>query len=377
MSYKIALILNGDRSLSSFPSACNAGRLLSKNGYEVTFFLPIDMKIDCVVECAEFVRFRRTRPAFMGIFKVLVTHARRYDLLIAFDSAELISSGLIGVIYKIPFVFFSLEIIGSDQIKTIKGRIIKYIEIFFSKKAAFIIVQDEVRKKLIKNTYEIYDNRIFCLPNSYIGIIKKTTNYLRDKFNIPNNKVIVLYAGGIESWAIDRSLIDAVCEWGDEYVLVLHGWSRCGYLHELKPLIDKVNYSKERIYLSLDMLNEEEYGACVSSANIGLAWYKKDLSENVAKIGLSSGKCASFLRCGLPVIVPSYLEGIGELVSKYQFGISADNEFKIKDAVALIMKNYQTYRDNAFNFCLNFLDYEKGFNDVLPEIHVLTRRKRR
>lgn len=370
MKYKIALILNADRQLNTYPSVYNTANLLLKNGFDVSLFIPEHIESGFDNWGVEIVRFKKTRPVVIGIFKTLFSQAKKYDLFIAFHSEELIATGLIGTIFRIPYIYFCLEIIDHDQIKTIKSRIKKSAEIFFNNKSVFTIVQDENRKNLIMSANNIDKNKILCVPNSYIGIIKEKTNYLRDKFNIPKGKIIVLYTGGIESWALDRMLIESTFEWGNEYVLVLHGWSRDGYLRILEPYIDKINATEKKIYLSLDSLREKEYANLVTSADIGLVWYKRNLSNNVARLGLSSGKLAMFLRCGLPIVVPSYLEGISEFINKYQFGILADNESEIKKAVASIMENYQLYRNNAFRFCSDFLDFEKKFINVLNKIQV-------
>ncbi len=341
MNCKIALILNGDRPLSTYPSVYNTANLLTQNGYAVTLFFPADMKVDYEVKDIEILKFKRTKPVLIGIFRALLGHARKYALLISFQAEELIASGLVNIIYKIPFVYFSLEIVDFDQIKTIKDKIKKYFEIFFNKRASFTVIQDEIRKRLIKQVNSLDESHLFCIPNSYIGTLKGKTTYLRDKYKISSDKIIILYAGGIEAWAIDRTLIESVCEWDNKYILVLHGWSRDGYLQTLNSYIDKINTPKKKIYISLGILNEEEYGELVTSADIGLVWYKIELPNNVAKMGLSSGKLASFLRCGLPVIVPSYLEGLNEMIPKYQFGILANSESEIKNAAVSIMENYQ------------------------------------
>jgi hypothetical protein len=368
MKYRIALILNGDRPLSTYPSVFNTAYLLNEFGYEISLFLPVGVEVDCYIENIEIVRFKRTSPAFIGILRSLHNKIKQYDLLIVFHEHELIAAGLINLIYKTPYIYFCLEIIGFDQINTIKSKIRKYLEIIFNKRALFTIVQDDHRKSMIQKMHRLNENTIFCVPNSYIGIKKRKTNYLRTKFNIPMEKVIILYAGGIESWALDSALIEAVDEWDDNYVLILHGWSRDNYLNKLRPLIEKVNRSKQRIFISNNSVNEKEYLELVSSADIGLVWYKKNIPENVKNIGLSSGKFSAFLRCGLPIIVPSYLEGIKEFIERYHFGMMAEDEFAIKDIIPCIVKEYFTYRNNAFNFYLKYLDFEKYFLPVIQEI---------
>ncbi|HCJ66446.1 MAG TPA: hypothetical protein DHV62_03765, partial [Elusimicrobia bacterium] len=63
--------------------------------------------------------------------------------------------------------------------------------------------------------------------------------------------------------------------------------------------------------------------------------------------------------------------GLNEMIPKYQFGILANSESEIKNAAVSIMENYQIYRNNAFKFYLEYLDFEKIFTNVLRQIRIL------
>ncbi|MEI8349052.1 MAG: glycosyltransferase [Candidatus Omnitrophota bacterium] len=369
-SHSIALVLNGEKPLSTYPSVCNTARLMAENGYDITLFIREDMKVDCTFKNIKIIKFKKTFPSVYGLFKILTCYAKEFDLLIPFHPEELIAVGLASFICRVPFIYFCLEIIDFDEIKTFKARIRKHFEVLFNKNAVATIVQDDVRKELIKKVNKIDNANIFCVPNSYIGVVKDKSDYLRRKYNIEKEKTVILYAGALERWAIDVSLIEGIRQCNENCVFVLHGWSYDGFLGTLKPLISTCNESSKKIYLSLDVVGEEEYSQLVSSADIGLVWYRRDFSNNVSKVGLSSGKFASFLRCGVPIIIPVYLEELKSLINKYNIGSMVENEFGIKKGIESILINYSSCRENAFKFSSQHLDFSKNFNCILKWLNI-------
>jgi len=370
---KVALILNENRPLSTYPSVFNTAHILSKKGWKVSLFVPENMNVDYELKNVKIIKFAITKQAIIGLLPTLFKYTRGYNLLISFHQYALIGAGLINLFYRIPFVYFCLEILAFDQIMSFKSKIRKRLEIFFNKRAVLTIVQDVVRKNMIFNLHKLNNETIFCVPNSYMGIVNQNGDYLRKKWGIPEDRIIVLYAGGIEQWAIDEKIIAAVKDWDDKFVFVLHGWSRDGYIEKLRPIINEINMEKTKIYLSEDTLSIHEYEQMVSSADIGLCWYRKNLPENVKKIGFSSGKFSSFLRSGLPVIVPTYLEGISNFIEKYQFGIEVPDEFEIKKALTTISSDYQKFRNNAFQFYKERIDFEINFEKVFNKLNDILR----
>jgi hypothetical protein len=275
---------------------------------------------------------------------------------------------------RTPYGYFCLEILCFDQIEDVNWKIIKRLEIFFNKRANFTIVQDKSRKELIKKTHGLEDSSIFCIPNSYIGSFNERSEYLRNKFNISKDKKIILYSGSLNSWAIDEKLILSVNEWYENYVLILHGYSTDYYLDSvLTPLIEEINSKEKKIYLSLNLVDETEYMRLISSADIGLAWYKKELPENLSTIGLSSGKFSAYMRCGIPIIIPTYLEDLRKLVEEYKIGVSVSSEYNIKDGISNIVNDYDYYKSDIRKFYNDYLDFEKKFIEVFSSnsIHIL------
>ena len=362
---KIALILNensGIRSLSTFPSVCNTALLLNKFGYHVDLFLPDTIHIDYDLNGINLKAFKIVHIPICDIFAALISNKiKQYELLIAFHIDEFIVAGLLGTLHKIPVVYFCLEILDFDQVRTIKSKIKKMLEIYFNKKAALTITQDESRKNLICKINHLPLNKVLCIPNSYIGIKNRKTDYLRRKFKIDSGKIIILYTGGIESWAIDENLINASKNWDSQYVLVLHGWSRDGFLKKIQPLISEINRNNQKIFVSEGPLCPDDYNELIMSSDIALVWLKKNPSSNVKNIGLSSGKMSSYLRCGIPIVVPAYINDLESLANNSNIGVAVNDESEINIGISKIANNYETYRTNALKYYSAFLDFEKYF----------------
>ncbi len=361
MSKKLALIMSfKGRNLITYPSIVNSIRILSEYKYDLDVFLPIGVKPNHFNSRVNFMTYTKR----FTLLKSLRYHAkiRKYACFIAYDVNAFITTSLVGIIQQIPVIYHNLEILGYDELTTIKLRIIKLLEIFFNKRVIITVTQDKNRLKLLAKVNRIASNKILCIPNTYMKTYRNESNYLRLKFNIKENKIIILYVGGIEAWALDKKLLDSVKEWPENFVLVMHGWSRDGYIQELKPIICQ---NRERIYVDDEILDEEEYNQLVSSADVGLAWYKNDLPKNVYHIGLSSGKFAQYLRCGLPIIAPGYLSDFKRILSTNKIGELAKDEYDIKNAAEKILKNYNYYQNNAFCYFENYLDFKAYFRNIL------------
>ena len=111
-----------------------------------------------------------------------------------------------------------------------------------------------------------------------------------------------------------------------------------------------------------------EYSTLVDGADIGVAFYVPTAGStytqrNIQDIGLSSGKVASYLRAGLPVIVNEtasvshflYREGCG-IVVKDASGIAA--------AIKGIATDYFQYSKQACAFFRQHLDFAECFGEV-------------
>ena len=360
MSKKLALIMSEGRNLITYPSIVNSISILSQYKYDLDVFLPISAKPNHFNSKVNFITYTGRFTLLKSLYHH--TRIRKYNCFIAYHVDAFIVASLVGIIQQVPVIYHNLEILGYDRLTTIKLRIEKLLEIFFNKRAIITVTQDKNRLKILTETNRIASNKIITIPNTYMKTYKNKSNYLRVKFNIKEDRTIILYVGGIEAWALDEKLLDSVKGWPENFVLVMHGWSGDGYIQKLKPIIRQ---NRERIYVDNEILEEEEYSELVSSGDVGLAWYKTDSPKNVYHIGLSSGRFAQYLRCGLPIIAPGYLPDFERILSTNKIGELAKDEYDIKNAAEKILKNYSYYRNNAFCYFENYLDFRTHFRNIL------------
>ena len=364
MSKKLALIMSEGRNLITYPSIVNSISILSEHKYDLDVFLPISAKPNHFNSKVNFMTYVMTYVGRFALLRSLYHHTRirKYTCFIAYHVDAFIIASLVGIIQQAPVIYHNLEILGYDRLTTIKLRIKKILEIFFNKRAIITVTQDKNRLKLLSEANRIASHKIITIPNTYTKTYRNESNYLRVKFNIKEDRIIILYVGGIEAWALDEKLLDSVKGWPENFVLVMHGWSRDGYIRKLKPIIRQ---NRERIYVDNEILEEEEYSELVSSGDVCLAWYKSDSPKNVHYVGLSSGRFAQYLRCGLPIVAPKYLPDFKRILSTNKIGELAKDEYDIKNAAEKILKNYSYYRNNTFRYFENYLDFRLYFRNIL------------
>src|SRR3990167_5727849 len=234
---------------------------------------------------------------------ILKCKKRKYSILIGMDPWGLMLAGFAGKIARIPFAYFSLELHFSNEITSRYIKIVKGLERYYNRLASFTIIQDKERAELIRKENYLRNNaKIICLPNSSDGEVKKIkTKYLRDKFKFSNNKIVVLNSGSIHPIFMNIEVAQAARIWRNDLVLIFHTGRELNYkYYYIKEFLREIDNTT--IFLNATQLLDAEYDEMVSSANIGLAFYKP-ISKNIYYMGLSSGKISKYLQCGLPVIV--------------------------------------------------------------------------
>lgn len=368
---RIALALSENRPLSTYPSFVNSIFLLQQEGHKVDIYLNCRMQVDVPLLSVDIIRFDST---FWGAFRTFLKEfsEKKYNYVFFYREIELIAGGLVCFLMRLPYVYFSLEIRSYDeyQRRDIIGRWMKTLEILMNRKSVLTVVQDENRKALAMKVQGLSEAKISIVPNSYFRTNDTKSNFIREHFGIANDKVIVLYPGALEAWALGAGLLTEVAFWDEKFVLVLHGFSRDCYIDALRKQAAAINaQSPGRILFSTEILNEEDYLDFVASADIGLVWYKKDLSENVRTVGKSSGKFSAFMASGVPVVAPSYLKSLSEVVQQYRCGLSVDDEVGVGPALKQLLTSIDEYAKNAavcFNEELDFRRFFQAFLSKLP-----------
>ena len=166
MSKKLALITSERRNLITYPSIVNSISLLSEYKYDLDVFLPIGAKPNHFNSRVNFITYTKR----FTLLKSLCYHTRirKYTCFIAYDVNAFITVSLVGIIQQIPVIYHNLEILGYDELTTIKSRIKKLLEIFFNKRAIITVTQDKNRLKLLAKVNKIASNKIICIPKIFM-----------------------------------------------------------------------------------------------------------------------------------------------------------------------------------------------------------------
>lgn len=216
------------------------------------------------------------------------------------------------------------------------------------------IIQSSEKERLFREDYGVGETiPAFILPVTGNGRgCGDKSEFLRKRFGIGKNKKIALSLGGIRDWYGSIELAIAFSEL-DDWALVFHGFSDNEYLDRLHETISRCGITN--VYISLELFdNPEGLAPIIMSADAGLAWYA-DISIGFRSVAKSSGKIASYLRYGIPVITSSY-PGTIEAIELTDCGLCISEICQTGDALNKICRDYSRYSAAAL------AEYEKTYN---------------
>lgn len=277
---------------------------------------------------------------------------KKYDAVIAADAAGLVAAALAQPSLRAPMIYLSLEIYTWDDLHSPQAKALKLLERWAHAWVALTIVQDETRLGLLfaSNGLRPDPAKVCLIPNSPLGEARiQRSSFFREKFGIPPEHTIILHAGALGGYTLSRELADAVSQWPDDWVLIFHvkrDESDEKY-YAVQEILQHENYKNGRIKLSLNPVPFDKVDLVYSSADIGLVLYDPFM-PNVETIGLSSGKLAHYLQCGVPVIA-SNLASLRSLIEKYHCGACINHVTQIKDKIDDLLNNYSYYQSRAIN----------------------------
>jgi len=404
MEKRIAVLYYEGRDLNTYPYVTNAVRLLTEKGYLVDIYLTSNMQSSFKISGVRLLTVSGLDPAKYTInsLKYIKKNKISYDFILSYSIEGLYVSYLLNK----PSAYFSMELIYKNYLKKLENDLkasikhflrLKHIywlllpKKFFNKYKEiknillqidlfkkiqdmkqlikFSVIMDEKRGELLKEEFGFVD-KILYVPNSYIGFSAEKSDFTYKKFNLPVNKKILLYAGGMEHTFFEEQFPSIINNLSSDYLIFLNVFSRDGFI---KDIIEK--YQKEikenKIYVNTENLSEKEYDQLVKNSYIGIAWYTKSTEDNLYYLGYSSGKINKYLSCGLPAIAPAYYYKYKEFIDDNNIGRTCDDIYQIPDAVNYIENNYDFLCKNVESFYLKNLEYRSKFDQVLSEINVI------
>jgi glycosyltransferase involved in cell wall biosynthesis len=296
----------------------------------------------------------------------------RYDCVIGVDADGL------ELAYDIargaPVGYYSLELLLSYDLSTLADRQLKVRERALSRRAAFVVVQDQGRAQLLVDDNDLAWDRVVLVPNAPPGPAeRRPSRAWHARLGLPAAARVVLHSGSLGDWTGIDAIVASATTWPQPWLLVVHtryDAESSDYVEALRRLADP-----DRVRFSLRPVPRQDYDALIDGAEVGLAFYVSTAESaftgtNVHTIGLSSGKLAYYLRSGLPVIVNS-AASIAESIEARGCGVAIRDADQIGRALAVIDADYDRFSAAACRFFSEELDFQRAFGRVLDRVEAL------
>jgi glycosyltransferase involved in cell wall biosynthesis len=245
------------------------------------------------------------------------------------------------------------------------------LEHYSIRRSDLVITHDSSHANFICDQTGVSQRKIEFLPGGTRGPARKlNSRWLKDKFNLNDENVIILHSGGLGPWFRSLDLALSTSKWPEHWRLLFHT------SHKLHKDSYFMNFSRvlenRAVILHDDPVPIRNLDQLVSSADIGIATYCKEiLGFRAELLGLAAGKIGSYLKNGLPVIATN-LPTVKSYLEEYCCGVTIESFEEVETAVNRILANYKNYSDNALK-CFNELwSPEKYCQKILERLESLS-----
>jgi hypothetical protein len=271
-------------------------------------------------------------------------------------------------------VYYSLELLLSYELTSPTERQLKSEERELSRMAAFVIVQDEVRGRLLAEDNGLALDRLVHVPNAPLGPPRRQPSWFwHDRFDLPRDARVVIHSGSLGDWTGVEAIVGSANDWPLPWRLVIH----TRYDAESSSYVDQLRSRSDptRVFFSLKPVKRQEYEPLIDGADAGVAFYVPHAGSaftqrNVQTIGLSSGKLAYYARAGLPVVV-NRASSVADLVESCSMGVAVDDARGIRDALECVSADYDRFSGGAMRFFDERLDFRRAFGEAIRRIEAL------
>lgn len=296
--------------------------------------------------------------------------SKKYDAIIATPQWALYWSARVGQLRRIPVICLPDEcFMEKNGHETEQGTAMfqserkwKRREIWAHHRCAFSVATGEWWfLNIIKKTNLLPDQHPYVLlPNAPSGNATSLKNYYyRDVLEIPDDRKILLYSGGME-YSFVRELIEKASSWSCSWCIVFQ--DRRSNDRQYPTKAQNIRFSKF-------VLPAELMRYATSSADIGLMLYNRDVPFE-SRAGSESGKLGLYLSCGLPII--SCNADVLSWIQEEGCGVCVPHLDAIPEAARKIMANYESFRQNARRVFDEKFEYSRFFPHFLEKLKGVT-----
>jgi glycosyltransferase involved in cell wall biosynthesis len=238
-----------------------------------------------------------------------------------------------------------------------------------------VIVQDPSRAGILVEDNGIDSSKFIYAPNAPYGAARRApTRWWHDRFGLPDDRRVLLHAGGLGTWTGIDGLVEAAGDLPDDWVLVVHSHDPRRDTARIEQL--RTHAPAGKVFFSDSAVSRQRYRDLLDGADAGVAFYIPQRGRwtvtNLTTLGLASGKFSYYLWCGLPVIANSSTS-LGGLVERERVGIQVDSAAGLGAGVRAIAGDYQRFSDRAIEYFNAELDFTASAERIGVAVDRLTR----
>lgn len=253
--------------------------------------------------------------------------------------------------------YISFEILFEDE----TSKPFKRPELLTAERAEVVIVQDRLRAKKLREENGVNQEAIHLLPIGQRGLPKAAKYRVRDEAGIPHEKKVALFLGSTEAWSGYPQILETVCNWPDDWVLLVNARYGAGRKGQLSKASKRKVYFSTSNFLRVDDMSELFSGVDLSFGLYFPATGNKYHGQNLKFIGMASGKIATSLRHNVP-IVTNVSGPIGKAAEDQVIGYHVERA----DQIPGILQSHST---GHFEFsCSGFFTREIDFEVYGPPV---------
>ncbi len=293
----------------------------------------------------------------------IASDRKTYSAIIGIEKNGLVFAGVVAKSFKIPVIYYSLELYFSDFSTDYYFQGLLDIEKYYHDKSVATIVQDSLRADALYHNNGIGNQPRIYFPVSALSTKRcSKTSYWHDRLGLSAEKRVILYFGMLD--IPSRELSEIVTLWtafDRDLVLVLHGF---GNPSNLKTIVEELN--APNVYISTDLVTEDEVPKLIAAADVGVCIYGNKTINN-RLTAFSSLKIAQFLREGVP-IVSSDNESYERLYSEFMCGESISSFGDLSSALRKILAHHDEYVKESRLAFDEIYSFEKNFQSLVQSI---------
>jgi glycosyltransferase involved in cell wall biosynthesis len=294
----------------------------------------------------------------------------KYDLIVSVDREGLIEAASLSKFLRIPLLHCSFEIYFHSE----TSKNFKKIEIEASKQVDFWIIQDEIRAKALVEENKLLTSKSILIPVSSRGLGEFSEERLRDKLGILPHIKVAIFMGSLYPWTMFKQVLDQAGALPDNWAIIINERYGQAQKYLLDLSFDKSSIGKN-IYISNENMEfVDKMGYVLSGIDAGIAFYDPTFEDpssglNLVNLGLASGKIATYLRYGVPIVI-NQIGLYATLANDNNFGIVIGHPDELSEALSIIQKTdgMSLNAKKFFSQKLDFDIYKERLLEILPKL---------